>query len=102
LQGLDKDLTSTILWILGSVSGPYTDRDGKQHEKNDISAALPAFVLALDDPNARTWAASGIGAMGPKAAEAVAKLVALLGDENLEVRASACTGLRGIDPLPAL
>ena len=44
LHGSDKDLTSTVLWILSSVSGPYTDRDGKQHEGSDISAALPTQI----------------------------------------------------------
>lgn len=102
LQRSDKDLTSTVLWILGSVSGPYADRDGKQHEGSDISAALPALILALDDPNAQTWAAGTIGAIGPKAAEAVPKLIALLDDENVGLRGSACRGLTGIDPLPAL
>ena len=102
LQGSDKDLTNTIFWILGSVSGPYTDRAGKQHEKNDISAALPVLILALDDPSGRSQAASLIGAIGPRAAETVPKLIAILGDGNVGVRAGACWGLKGIDPLPAL
>jgi HEAT repeat protein len=100
LQGSDKDLTDTLFWILGSISGPYTDRDDKQHEKNDISAALPVLILALDDPNARGRAARIIGAIGPEAEKTVPKLVAMLGDDNEQ--SSACWGLRGIDPLPAL
>jgi HEAT repeat protein len=102
LRGSDKDLTSTVLWILSSVSGPYTDRNGKQHEGSDISAALPTLILALDDPNARALAASAIGAIGPRAAETLPKLMALLDDNDVVVRMSACNGLRGIDPLPAL
>jgi HEAT repeat protein len=81
--------------------GPYTSRDGNQY-KTDISAALPVLILALDDPNARSHAASLIGGIGPKAAETVPKLVEMLGDENAVVRAGACGGLRGIEPLPAL
>lgn len=102
LRGSDKDLTATILWVLAKVSGPYASRDGKQHEKNDISAALPVLILALDDPNAREPAARTIGAIGPKAAQTVPKLVTMLDDEDTGVRASACWGLKGVDPLPAL
>jgi HEAT repeat protein len=100
LRGSDRDLTNTILWILSNVSSPYISRDGRQPEKNDISAALPALILALDDPNEGSHAASIIGAIGPKATEVVPRLVAMLDDEN--VRAGACWGLKGIDPLPAL
>jgi hypothetical protein len=66
LQGSNKDLTSTILWILGKVHGPYSSRDGKQHEKN-VSAALPVLILALnDDPKVGGLAARMlIGAIGP-------------------------------------
>jgi len=102
LQGSDEDLTNTIFWILGTVSGPYTSRDGDQREKTDISAALPVLIRALDDPKARSLAARTMGAIGPNATEAVPKLVAMLGDGDDAVRASACWGLRGIDPLPAL
>ena len=103
LQGSDHDLPNTILYILDVLStGPYFSADGKQHEKNDISAALPVLILALDDPHARSRAANGIRVIGPKAAEAVPKLVALLDDANWMVRDDGCNGLRGIDPLPAL
>jgi hypothetical protein len=100
LQRSDEDLTDTIVSILRSVSGPYTSRDGKRHEKNDISAALPALMLALDDPTARAWTATDIGVIGPKAAAAVPKLLAVL-DEGV-AGGSACIALSGIDPLPAL
>jgi hypothetical protein len=102
LRSSDRDLTNTILWILSNVSSPYISRDGRQPEKNDISAALPALILALDDPNEGSHAASIIGAIGPKATEVVPRLVAMLDDENVGVRAGACWGLKGIDPLPAL
>lgn len=102
LRGTDKDLTSTLLWILGGIDDRHTDRDGIQHEKTDLSPALPALMQALNEPNSRSWAAGIIGSIGPKAAEAVPKLVALLGEEDAVVRGSACNGLRGIDPLPGL
>jgi hypothetical protein len=108
LQGSDKDLTATILWIFGSPDVPGWalghPSGRRQHEKTDISAALPALILTLDhpDPGTRSWAANDIGAIGPKAAVAVPKLVALLDDGGWGVPGSACNGLRGIDPLPAL
>jgi hypothetical protein len=109
LQGSDADLTESIFGILGSVSRPsYTSPDGSRHEKIDISAALPVLILALDDPNARWQVPHVIGAIGPKAAEAVPKLLALLDEEIVllkNVRAAAinaCIGLEGIDSLPAL
>jgi hypothetical protein len=102
LRGSDRDLTSTTLWILGGLSGPWTYRNGSQHDKNDISAALPALILALDDPTGQQWATGTIGAIGPKAAEAVPKLLALVDDGNAGARMGACNGLRGIGPLPAL
>lgn len=101
LRGSDEDLIHTILWILGDLRGaPWT-------KQNDISAALPALILALDDsdPTTRSWAANNIGAIGPTAAEAAPKLVPLLDDKKFGwqvVRAGACNGLRGIDPLPTL
>jgi len=98
LQGSDVDLKSTILWILSDLRGaPWTTQ-------NDISAALPALILALDDsdPGVRSHAGAILGGFGPQAAEAVPKLLALLDDENAVVRTGACNGLRGIEPLPAL
>jgi hypothetical protein len=100
LQGSDKDLTDTIFWILGTVTGPYTDRYGKQHERTDISAALPVLIIALDDPTARGRAARTIGAIGQKAEKTVPKLVAMLGEDHEP--SDACWGLQGIDPLPSL
>jgi hypothetical protein len=69
------DLKSTVIWVLSDLSGQRYLHDLSQHGKNDISAALPALILTLDDPTVRGWAANTIGAIGPKAAEAVPKLV---------------------------
>lgn len=102
LRSSDRDLTSTILWILSGLSGPWTSRNGTQHDRDDISAALPALILALDDPTGRQWAAGIVGSIGAKAAEALPKLLALLNDGDAGVQMGACGGLRGIQPLPAL
>ena len=102
LQGPDYDLSDTTFSILDKVSGPYTSRDGKQHEKNDISAALPVLILALDDRVVGGGAARLLGTMGPKASQAVPKLVAMLDDVSDTVRGDACGGLEDIDALPAL
>jgi HEAT repeat protein len=102
LRGSDRDLTSTILWILSGLSGPWTSRAGSQHNQNDISAALPALILALDDPTGQQSAAGIVGSIGPKAAETVPRLLALLDDGNAGLRWGACSGLKGIEPLPAL
>jgi hypothetical protein len=102
LQGPDYDLRDTVFWLLGEISGPYTSSDGKQHEKNDISAALPVLIQALDDRVAGGQAARLLGTMGPKAAQVVPKLVAMLADVSDTVRADACGGLEDIDALPTL
>jgi hypothetical protein len=102
LQGSDVDQKATVISILGDLGGERQSRDGSPHGKNDISAALPALILALDDPTVRGLAASTVGQIGPKAADAVPKFVTLLGDGDLGEQAAACNGLRGIDPLPAL
>lgn len=102
LQSSDYDLRDTVLGILSTISGPYTSRDGKQHDKTDISAGLPVLILALDDRVAAGTAARLLGAMGPNAAAAVPKLVAMLDDISDMARADACWGLKGIDPLPGL
>jgi HEAT repeat protein len=102
LRTSNRDLTSTILWILGDLSGPRTFHDGSQHERNDISAALPALILALDDPTAQLWAAPIIGSIGQKATAAMPRLLALLDDPDAMARQNACNGLSGIAPLLTL
>jgi hypothetical protein len=99
LRGSNRDLISTILWILGDISGPRTFRDGSQHERNDVSAALPALILAVDDPTAQQWAAAAIGSIGQKAGAALPRLLVLLDDPNAAARQNACNGLSGIGPL---
>jgi hypothetical protein len=60
------------------------------------------LIPALDDRVAGGGAARLLGAMGPKAAGAVPKLVAMLDDVSDMVRADACGGLEDIDALSAL
>jgi HEAT repeat protein len=75
----------------------------------DIRAALPALVVALDDPDSMTAgrAAQAIGNMGAYGRPAVPGLVKMLKSTDEGLRNSACIGLRGIGPaakdaLPAL
>jgi HEAT repeat protein len=75
----------------------------------DISAALPALMDALNDPDPdiRGRAEEDISAAGPNSAEAVPKLINLLADREESVRAIACITLSHIGPsasqaLPAL
>lgn len=75
----------------------------------DISPALPTLLVALNDSNSivRGRAALDIGIIGPTAAVAVPKLIALLKSPNEGDRIDACFGLKGIgtaakSALPAL
>jgi hypothetical protein len=102
LQESDVDLKQTIIWILSDLSAERVFHDLSRHKRDDISAALPALILALDDPTVRGAAAGVVGAIGPEAAEAVPKLVALLGDGSAGEQGGACNGLKRIEPLPAL
>ena len=75
----------------------------------DITASLPALVVAVQDQDERVRHLSGqaIGNIGSKAASAVPALIKLLQYPDEGSRNSACIGLAGIGPsaapaLPAL
>jgi HEAT repeats len=94
---------------LGVLGGGWWTSSNHAQAKIDISAALPALTIALQDPNSRTrgLAAQDLGDIGVLAAPAVPALVKLLASDDEGQRNSACIGLRGIGPsardaLPAL
>ena len=75
----------------------------------DIRAALPALIEALDDVDSRVRgsAAQAVAAIGPDAAPAVPALMKMLEMPDEGSRNTACMGLGGIGPpaaaaLPAL
>jgi HEAT repeat protein len=106
LGSRDENLRSNAALALGVLGGGWWKSDGS---KIDISDALPALEIALQDPDSRTraLAAQDIGDIGEAAAQAVPALVGLLSSDDEGLRNSACIGLRGIGPpardaLPAL
>jgi len=75
----------------------------------DVSPAVPALIVALDDYDSRTrWnAAQTLRAVGPAAVAAVPALIRMLGSDDQGSKNSACIALDGIGPstreaLPAL
>jgi len=103
----DRNLRLNAELALGELAGPPSDKNYRP--KMDISAALPALMDALNDPDPgiRARAEEDIDAVGPNAAEAVPKLINLLADREESVRAIACITLSHIGPsasqaLPAL
>jgi HEAT repeats len=106
LRSPDQSLRSNAALALGVLGGGWWKSNGS---KIDISDALPALEIALQDPDSRTQAlaAQDIGDIGEAAAQAVPALVELLASADEGLRNSACIGLRGIGPparvaLPAL
>jgi HEAT repeats len=104
----DRNLRLNAEMALGELAGPPWDQNDPR-PKVDISAALPALIDALNDPDPgiRARAEEDIDAVGPNAAEAVPKLINLLADREESVRAIACISLSHIGPsasraLPAL
>jgi HEAT repeat protein len=67
--------------------------------RNDLKAAVPALVEALQDKNdaVRAEVVSALGAIGPPAKEAVPKITALLEDPNKLIRRTAALALWWID-----
>jgi biopolymer transport protein ExbD len=106
LGSRDSNLRGNAALALGVLSGGWWKADGS---RIDISYALPALEMALQDPDSRTreLAAQDIGDVGEAAAQAVPALVELLTSEDEGLRNSACIVLRRIGPpardaLPAL
>lgn len=105
----DRNLRLNAELALSELAGPPWDKSDHDRPRMDISAALPALIDALNDPDPdiRARAEEDIDAVGPDAAEAVPKLVDLLADRDESVRAIACITLSHIGPsasraLPAL
>lgn len=105
----DRNLRLNAELALGELAGPPWDQNDHYRRKMDISAALPALMDALNDPDPgiRARAEEDINVIGPNAAEAVPKLINLLTDMEESVRAIACITLSHIGPsasqaLPAL
>jgi HEAT repeat protein len=105
----DRNLRLNAELALGELAGPPWEQNDRYRPKMDISAALPALMYALNDPDPRirAYAEDDINAVGPTAAEAVPKLINLLADRDESVRAIACITLSHIGPavnqaLPAL
>jgi hypothetical protein len=106
LGSRDVSLRSNAALALGVLSGGWWRSDKSMI---DISAALPALTIALQDPDFRTrgLAAQTVGNIGAQASPAVPALVKLLTSDDEGLRNSACIGIRGIGPpardaLPAL
>ncbi len=85
-------------WLWAGWAGPPWDQNDHYRQKTDISAALPALMDALNDPDPgiRARADEDINSVGPNAAEAVPKLINLLTDREESVRAIACITLSDI------
>jgi len=105
----DRNLRLNAELALGELAGPPWEQNDRYRPKMDISAALPALMDALNDPDPdiRARAEDDISAVGPHAAEAVPNLINLLADREESVRAIACITLSHIGPaanqaLPAL
>ena len=105
----DRNLRLNAELALGELAGPPWEQYDHYRPKMNISAALPALMDALNDPDPRirAYAEEDINAVGPNAAEAVPKLIKLLTDRDESVRATACITLSHIGPaanqaLPAL
>jgi hypothetical protein len=108
LRSPDVSLRHNVAAALEVLGGGWWFWDRNPH-RIDISAALPALLTALrdPDPSVRGLAAQDIGNIGPRAAVAVPALVKLLTSEDEQIRNSACIGLMRIGPaakgaLPAL
>jgi len=108
LKSPDVNLRRNVTTALSALGGGWWFYD-RSPAKIDISAALPALIAALHDPDpqVRGGAASDLGDVGPRAAAAVPKLVALLSEPDEGLRNNACIALKGIGPgakeaLPAL
>jgi len=106
LQDDDVHLRKNAALALSALAGGWYDRSWA---RLDISPALPALVVALQDSeaNVRGWSAQAIGEMGADAKGAVPDLITLLSNPDEGSRNSACIALRGIGPgakpaLPAL
>jgi HEAT repeat protein len=109
LGSQDVSLRRNAALALGVLGGGWWTSPNRAKAKVDISAALPALMIALQDPDSRTrgLAAQDLGDIGERAAVAVPGLVKLLAADDGGLRNSACIGLRGIgspagDALPAL
>lgn len=105
----DRNLRLNAELAPGELAGPPWDHNDHYLPKMDISAAPPALMDALNDPDPRirAYAEEDINAVGANAAEAVPKLINLLTDRDESVRAIACIKLSHIGPaanhaLPAL
>src|SRR5690348_16117148 len=96
----DRNLRLNAELALGELAGPPWEQNDHDRPKMDISAALPALMYALNDPDPRirAYAEDDITAVGPHAAEAVPKLINLLADRDESVRAIACIALSHIGP----
>ena len=99
-RGLDDDnvqLRKNAALALSVLAGAWFD---PSWSKLDITTALPALVVALQDrePNVRAWSAQAIGEIGPDAESAVPELIRLFSDPDVGSRNSACIALRGIGP----
>lgn len=94
----DRNLRLNAELALGELAGPPWDQNDHYRPKMDISAALPALMDALNDPDPgiRARAEEDIDALRPNAAEAVPKLINLLADPEESVRAIACITLSHI------
>jgi HEAT repeat protein len=109
LGSRDVSLRSNAALALGVLSGGWWTSSDRAPAKINISAALPALTIALQDPDLRTrgLAAQAVGNIGAYVAPAVPALVKLLASDNEGLRNSACIGLRGVGPpakdaMPAL
>jgi len=108
-QGLtdpNVQVRRNVALFLGAAAGDWYDA---AQPRLDITACLPALIVALKDSDARVreLAAQAIGEIGPRAAPAVPSLIALLAYPDEGSRNTACIGLAGIGPgakaaLPAL
>jgi len=96
----DRSLRLNAELVLVELAGPPGEHNDHYRPKLDISAALPALMYALNDPDPRirAYAEDDINAVGPNAAEAVPKLINLLADRDESVRAIACITLSHIGP----
>lgn len=96
----DRNLRLNAALVLEELAGPPWEQNDPYHQKMDISAALPALMDALNDPDPdiRVRAEEDINAIGPNAAKAVPTLINLLTDSDESVRAIACITLSRIGP----
>ena len=96
----DRNLRLNAELALGELARPPWEQNDHYRPKMDISAALPALIYALNDPDPRirAYAEDDINVVGPNAAQGVPKLINLLADREESVRAIACITLSHIGP----